>query len=178
MSNIIVLSCSPRKGGNTDLLVDAFVKGAEKNNNVEVVSVADYKVNPCIGCNSCFDREGHDCFQQDDMQVVYDKLKCADVIVVASPVYFYGVSAQLKAIIDRLHTPMRNDFKVKKLALILVGAAVLPNCLIQLRYSISLCLISLSLKMREWCWSEVLRIKVMSNTDGLDEAYRLGLAME
>ena len=48
MSNIIVLSGSPRKGGNTDLLVDAFVKGAEKNNNVEVVSVADYKVNPCM----------------------------------------------------------------------------------------------------------------------------------
>lgn len=60
MSNIIVLSGSPRKGGNTDLLVDAFVKGAEKNNNVEVVSVADYKVNPCIGCNSCFDRAGHE----------------------------------------------------------------------------------------------------------------------
>lgn len=74
MSNIIVLSGSPRKGGNTDLLVDAFVKGAEKNNDVEVVSVADYKVNPCIGCNSCFDKEGHDCFQQDDMQAVYDKL--------------------------------------------------------------------------------------------------------
>ena len=127
MSNIIVLSGSPRKGGNTDLLVDAFVKGAEKNNNVEVVSVADYKVNPCIGCNSCFDRQGHECFQQDDMRTVYDKLKCADVIVVASPVYFYGVSAQLKAIIDRLHTPMRNDFKVKKLALILVGAAFLPE---------------------------------------------------
>lgn len=64
MSNIIVLSGSPRKGGNTDLLVDAFVKGAEKNNNVEVISVADYKVNPCIGCNSCFDREGHDCFSR------------------------------------------------------------------------------------------------------------------
>ena len=157
MSNIIVLSGSPRKGGNTDLLVDAFVKGAEKNNNVEVISVADYKVNPCIGCNSCFDREGHDCFQQDDMQVVYDKLKCADVIVVASPVYFYGVSAQLKAIIDRLHTPMGNDFKARKLQFC-------QNCLILLRYSISLCLISSSLKMWEWCWSEVLRIKVMSGT--------------
>ena len=63
MSNIIVLSGSVRKGGNTDLLVDAFVKGAEKNNNVEVISVADYKVNPCICCNSCFDRTGHECFQ-------------------------------------------------------------------------------------------------------------------
>ena len=55
------------------------------------------------------------------MQIVYDKLKCADVIVVASPVYFYEVSAQLKAIIDRLHIFGRNDFKVKKLAWILVG---------------------------------------------------------
>ena len=75
MSNIIVLSGSPRKGGNTDLLVDAFIKGAEKNNNVEVISVADYKVNTCIGCNSCFDREGHDCFQQDDMQARADRIE-------------------------------------------------------------------------------------------------------
>ena len=49
MSNIIVLSGSVRKGGNTELLVQAFVDGAKKNNNVEVISVADYKVNPCIG---------------------------------------------------------------------------------------------------------------------------------
>lgn len=64
MSNIIVLSGSPRKGGNTDLLVDAFVKAAEKNNNVEVVSVADYKVNPCIGCNSCFDGKDMNVFSR------------------------------------------------------------------------------------------------------------------
>ena len=51
----------------------------------------------------------------------------ADVLVIASLVYFYGVSAQLKALIDRLHTPMRNEFKLKKLALILVGAAALPE---------------------------------------------------
>ena len=50
--NIVVLSGSMRRGGNTDTLVDAFVKGAEKNNNIEVMSVADLKVNPCIGCNS------------------------------------------------------------------------------------------------------------------------------
>lgn len=127
MSNIVVLSGSVRKGGNTELLVQAFVDGAKKNNSVEVISVADYKVNPCIGCNTCFDREGHECFQKDDMSKVYEKLKMADVLVIASPVYFYGVSAQLKALIDRLHTPMRNEFKLKKLALILVGAAVLPE---------------------------------------------------
>ena len=179
MSNIIVLSGSPRKGGNTDLLVDAFVKGAEKNNNVEVVSVADYKVNPCIGCNSCFDREGHDCFQQDAMQVVYYKLKCADVIVVASPVYFYGVSAQLKAIIDRLHTPMRNDFKVKKLALILVGAAVLPELFDSIKIQYQLVLNFFKLEDAGMVLVRGAKDKGdVRNTDGLDEAYRLGLAME
>ena len=52
--NILILSGSPRKGGNTDLLVEAFVKGASQKNHVEVVSVHDYKVNPCMGCNACF----------------------------------------------------------------------------------------------------------------------------
>lgn len=62
-----------------------------------------------------------------EMQIVYEKLKTADILVITSPVYFYGISAQLKAIIDRLHTPMRNEFPIKKLALILVGAATLPE---------------------------------------------------
>jgi hypothetical protein len=51
---ILVFSGSPRKGGNTDLLVESFVKGASQKHQVEVVSVHDYKINPCIGCNSCF----------------------------------------------------------------------------------------------------------------------------
>lgn len=62
MSKIIVLVGSMRKGGNTDLLAQAFVKGASKKNSVEVISVADYNINPCIGCNSCFTREGNTCF--------------------------------------------------------------------------------------------------------------------
>ncbi|MDE6189956.1 MAG: flavodoxin family protein [Clostridia bacterium] len=121
--NIVVLSGSPRKGGNTDLLVQAFVDGAKENNQVEVVCVRDFQVNPCIGCNSCFNRPNGDCFQADDMQKIYPILACADMLVVASPVYFYGISAQLKAVIDRLHTPKRNSFKVKKTALLLTAAS-------------------------------------------------------
>lgn len=116
-----------RKGGNTQLLAQAFAEGAKKRNEVEIVSVADYKVNPCIGCNSCFTRENNRCFQEDDMTQIYVKLKTADIVVIASPVYFYGISAQLKAIVDRLHTPMRNEFSIKKLGLLLVGAATLPE---------------------------------------------------
>lgn len=140
MSKIIVLVGSMRKGGNTDLLAQAFTEGAGKNNDVEIVSVADYKVNPCIGCNSCFTRKENKCFQNDDMGVIYEKLRSADVVVIASPVYFYGISAELKAIIDRLHTPMRNEFKIKKLGLLLVGAASLPNLFdaIKLQYQMVL----------------------------------------
>ena len=58
------------------------------------------------------------------MPLLYGKLRETDVLVVASPVYFYGVSAQLKAVIDRLHTPLRNSFPIRKLGLILVGMVV------------------------------------------------------
>ena len=61
------------------------------------------------------------------MTLIYQKLNEADVVVIASPVYFYSISAQLKAIVDRLHTPMRNRFPIQKLGLILVGGAELPE---------------------------------------------------
>lgn len=127
MSRIIVLAGSPRKNGNTDRLVASFVKGTEEQNEVEVVSIHDYQVNPCTGCNTCFARNGYECVQEDDMPLIYRKLKTADILVIASPVYFYGISAQLKAVVDRLHTPMRDSFPIKKLGLILVGAAELPE---------------------------------------------------
>ena len=126
MSKIMILVGSMRKGGNTDLLARKFAEGASEHNSVEFISVADYKVAPCIGCNTCFTREGNACFNH-DMDAVYEKLRHADVLVIASPVYFYGISAELKALIDRLHTPMRNTFAIRKLGLLLVGAAELPN---------------------------------------------------
>ena len=127
MSKIIVLVGSVRREGNTELLAEAFAEGAGKRHEVELVSAADYNVHPCLGCNRCFDTEGNQCVQKDDMGKIYEKLRRADTLVIASPVYFYGISAQLKALIDRLHTPMRNQFQIKRLGLILVGAATIPD---------------------------------------------------
>ena len=127
MSRIIVLTGSVRKGGNTEMLARAFADGAGQRHDVELISVADYQIHPCLGCNSCYSAEGHRCIQRDDMDAVYDKFMKADTVVIASPVYFYGISAQLKALVDRLHTPMRNEFRIKRLGLILVGAATLPD---------------------------------------------------
>ena len=138
--NILILSGSPRKGGNTDLLVEAFVKGASQKHHVELVSVRDYKVNPCMGCNACFRNEQHTCAQKDDMPLVYEKMSQANMLVIASPVYFYGLSAQLKAVIDRCHNPIRDTFHIKKMAILLVGAATLPELFGSILTQYQLCL--------------------------------------
>ena len=137
--NILILSGSPRKGGNTELLAEAFAKGASANHHVEIVSVRDYKVNPCLGCNACFKSNGV-CAQKDDMTIIYEKMSQADMLVIASPVYFYGISAQLKAVIDRFHNPSRDSFHIKKMALLLVGAATLPELFDAILTEYNLCL--------------------------------------
>ena len=179
MGRIVVLLGSVRREGNTDLLVKAFVDGASKNHDVEVISVADYKVNPCIGCNSCFEREGNLCTQKDDMEIVYGKLAVADMIVIASPVYFYGISAQLKAIVDRLHTPLRNTFKVKKLGLLLVAAATLPAVFdaIELQYKLVLDYFNLEDAGRVLVYGVKDKGDIKGNK-ALEEAYNLGMSIE
>ena len=178
MSRILVLNGSVRRDGNTELLVQSFAEGARKNNSVEIVSVADFKVNPCIGCNSCFKREENACFQNDSMTEIYQKLKETDILVIASPVYFYGISAQLKAVIDRLHTPMRNSFPIKKLALILVGAATLPEMFDAIKVQYNLALNFFGLEDAGTVLVRGAREKGdVKNTDGLKDAYNLGSSM-
>ena len=138
--NILIISGSPRKGGNTEMLVDAFAKGTMEHHQVEIVSVRDYKVNPCLGCNACFTNDDHTCVQKDDMSAIYEKMSQADMFVIASPVYFYGISAQLKAVIDRFHNPIRDTFHIKKMALLLVGAASLPELFDAILTEYNLCL--------------------------------------
>ncbi len=178
MGKVLILTGSMRKGGNTDLLAQAFAEGAEKNNEVEIVSVADYKVNPCIGCNSCFTREKNECFQNDDMPVIYEKLREADTVVIASPVYFYGISAQLKAVIDRLHTPMRNEFHIKRLALLLVGAASLPELFDAIKLQYQLVLNFFHLEDAGMVLVRGAKDKGdVKNGDGLKRAYELGASI-
>lgn len=173
--NIVILSGSPRRGGNTELLVEAFAKGAAQKHIVEIVSVKDYKINPCIGCNSCFKREDNSCHQNDDMQQIYDKLAKADMSVIASPVYFYGISAQLKAIIDRLHNPIRDTFKIRKTALLLVGEDTLPELFDSILSQYKLCINFFNI---EDCGKVLVRgVKEkgdVNKTSAIQEAFKLG----
>lgn len=98
---VLILSGSPRKGGNSDILCDRFAAGAtEAGHEVEKVRVAEKDIHPCIACYHCRDNGGQ-CVFRDDMAVLLQKMIDADVIVLASPVYFYSIDAQLKAVIDR-----------------------------------------------------------------------------
>ncbi|MEJ2689362.1 MAG: flavodoxin family protein [Deltaproteobacteria bacterium] len=98
---IFALNGSPRRGGNTQVLLEAVLEGVkEKGGEVEVIRLNDLTYRPCQNCGGCT-KEGK-CVLGDDMNPLYDKLLAADGIIVASPIYFYGVSAQTKAFLDRL----------------------------------------------------------------------------
>lgn len=97
---VLIISASPRKGGNSDTLCEQFMKGAaEAGNLVEKLRLTELKIDYCSACYAC-KKLGH-CVKQDDMQLVLDKMAESDVIVLATPVYFYTMSAQLKTMIDR-----------------------------------------------------------------------------
>lgn len=98
---VLILSGSPRKGGNSDLLCDEFLRGAmDSGNEAEKIFLRDKKVEYCRGCYYCARHEGK-CVIQDDMAQILSKMQAADVLVLASPVYFYSVDAQMKTVIDR-----------------------------------------------------------------------------
>lgn len=121
MKNILILAGSPRRGGNTDLLADAFLSGVQTGGACgRKLSLAGKTVHPCTDCRSCF-RSGGACVWRDDMQEIYEALAEADIVAFATPVYFYGCSAQMKAVIDRLHNPIRNTFRIS-------GAVLLSAC--------------------------------------------------
>ena len=97
---VLGLFGSPRRGGNTELLLEKALQGAESEGaEIERVYLTDYTITPCKECHGC-GQTGH-CVIPDDMQKIYPKLLEADIIILASPIFFYGVTAWAKALIDR-----------------------------------------------------------------------------
>lgn len=99
---VLIISSSPRKGGNSDVLCDEVLKGAtSKGHSVQKVFLKDKKINYCTGCGYCNTIDQNGCSQKDDMAEVLELMIDADVIVLATPVYFYTMCGQLKTFIDR-----------------------------------------------------------------------------
>ena len=116
---IAVIKGSARNG-NTKALVDAFVKGASKHHEVEIIAPEKLHIAPCKGCGVCQCQNG--CVDKDDTNATIDKIAVADMILFASPVYWWGITGQMKLVIDKCYC-RGMQMKGKKAGLLLVGGA-------------------------------------------------------
>lgn len=122
MMRILVLNGSPRLKGNTKQMIDAFREGATSTGNkVDVIDVCRKKIAGCLACEYCHTKGNGICVQKDDMQEVYSLLGEADMLVIASPIYYHSVSGQLKCTLDRFYSAAypRKPRNLKKAAMIL-----------------------------------------------------------
>ena len=116
---ILVLNGSPRPSGNTVAMVNAFTEGArESGHTVDIVNVCQKKIAGCLACEYCHTKGNGKCSQQDDMQDIYPLLEEAEIIVLASPIYYHSFSGQLQCAINRIYA-LDKPKKLKKAALIM-----------------------------------------------------------
>ena len=134
--NILVISGSPRKGGNTDIMAEAFAGGArESGNQVVIKNAGSMKIEPCMDCQYCFDHDGQ-CVQHDDMAEIMEEFDKADMVVFASPVYWFSMSAQIKLAIDRFYARNETGFHPTQAALLLnaMSEGVFDAAIAQYKY--------------------------------------------
>lgn len=115
---ILVINGSPRKGGNTETLLDTVNSGAEEAGaTIVTVNLRSLEVSPCRACDAC--KKTGKCVQKDDMHDLISKMEESDVWVLGTPVYWWGPTAQLKAFIDRWYGIDRDVFKNRKAVLVI-----------------------------------------------------------
>ena len=99
---IIILNGSPRRNGNTHALVEAFIKGAQEKHEIHCFDICSMNIHGCLGCDYCR-KNNRKCMQKDDMHKIYSVLDEADMIVIASPIYYHSLSGQLQCAINRIY---------------------------------------------------------------------------
>lgn len=118
---ILVISTSPRKGGNSDTLADAFVQGArEAGHRVEKITLHDKAIGFCKGCLTCVKTQR--CIIHDDAAAIAQQMLTADVLVFATPVYYYGMCGQMKTLLDRSNPLYSADYRFQDVYLLAAAA--------------------------------------------------------
>lgn len=119
--HILVISTSPRKGGNSETLADAFIRGAEEaGNQVEKVCLYDKTIGFCKGCLACL--KSHRCVNHDDADIIAQKMRQADVLVFATPIYYYEMCGQMKTMLDRANPLYDSDYCFREVYLLAAAA--------------------------------------------------------
>ena len=118
---VLVISTSPRKGGNSDVLADEFVRGAQEGgNSVEKVTLYDKVIGFCKGCLVC--QSTRRCVIRDDADAIAQKMLTADVIVFTTPIYYYGMCGQMKTMLDRANPLFPSDYQFRDIYLLAAAA--------------------------------------------------------
>ena len=176
---IAVVHCSPRTGGNSSMLADEFIRGAEESGNEVIrMDVGRLNIRGCMACEYCIAHEGK-CVQDDDMQQFYPALREVDVLVYATPMYFYNLPAQMRAFEDRTFCQIGKPFNIKQTALLL--------CFEDSDISTAKSAIGTFRQCASYCKREVIGEVVVNNVYekgaiagnvGLEEAYKLGRSID
>nr|WP_278547766.1 flavodoxin family protein [Catenibacterium mitsuokai] len=172
---VIVLSTSLRSSSNSELLAKSFVEGAkESGNEVEFITLKNKDIHFCIGCLAC-QKTGH-CVIKDDVTGIMDSVLNADVVVWATPIYYYEMSGQMKTLIDRLNPMYSKDYKFRDVYLLATAAEegdeVFEKVITGLNGWID-CFEKTSIKGTVLCGG-VSSVGDISSNDKLKEAYNLG----
>lgn len=172
---VVVINGSPRARGNSDLLCDQLILGAEEaGHEVEKIALREKKIQPCKACYACF-RTGV-CVQKDDMAEILKKIEDADVLVLASPTYFLTMSGQMKVMIDRL-LPKWQDLGGKD-ALVIVTGHDGRQGLKRAADDLTAILRNLGCTVRRTIWGEhVWQKGEVIGTRAMEEAYQAGKNM-
>ena len=120
---VTILNGSPRRNGNTEIMAKEFERGAkEAGHEVTLINLAGKNISGCLGCQYCFSHDG-ECVQKDDMGDILKVLDETDLVVFASPIYWFDITAQLKTVIDRMYARGKVGFHFRKTALLLDSGA-------------------------------------------------------
>jgi multimeric flavodoxin WrbA len=180
--NILVLKASPQKDGNTATLADALVRGLRDAGERRIVefSLDETQVGPCRGCNACLRPPYSGCIVNDGFQKIAPEFRAADVVVFATPIYWWHLCAQMKAFVDRMHPFLiyddHHNFAKKRLVLILSYIAEDP-------YGVDL-VVRMFESITQWCGMRLDVIRhhaakgpAAESQDKLQEAYALGRSL-
>lgn len=175
MKKVLILSSSPRKGGNSDILCQQLKKGAEDaGHQVELISLYDKKIGFCRACYACF-KTGK-CVLQDDMSDILCKMQAADVLVVSTPTYFLTMNGMLKATIDRF-LPKWQELGGHEVYFIITGHDGKEG-LALVGQELTKIFLELGNEIKGVIWGEgVWQKGEVESTKAMEEAYSVGIAI-
>lgn len=126
---VLAVLGSPKKKGNTALLLEHYLRGFKENHRdveIDQVFLQEKQIEPCRGCYTCIEKNSS-CVIEDDMQELYSRIIAADVLIFATPIYWWSISAQLKTFVDRFCPLTIEDLKGKKFVLLMTYGMAQPN---------------------------------------------------